>query len=515
MQNTDRIGMSEIHKIWESGGFGCCICRALSGFVSVSTLQTKADVLKTGNRGAGKCFGGFCRIIWNKWEICEESIGVNMKKVILCVMLAGIFSSSYAAGADQENVVDYSKLTDYPAQSINENNWHSPENIRQFSREFELKPTRMLARGETTFPLVTGEMQNVGEFQFHLPNEKPMTMNQAFEAASVDGYIVTKNGKIVYEKYFDGFKEHGFHSWYSGSKSLIGLALGHLVEQGKVDANKSPSFYLPQLRGSSFDRVTIRQTLNMTTAHNFKFEPNNMKPGGQMYEYLTRSGFVSPSHLVNGSSKDVRGIRAVLSLINPHPTIKPGEVFEYDNPNVDVIGWIIEEVSGVPLEVFVRENVWKNLQTEHDGLLVADPSYVSQASGGLVSTLRDHARFGLAVVNKGKLGNTQVFPEAWVQDTFNYSQENATSFQKHVDKSKAADKPDYSQNGTAKAYKNYWYIIDKNQKAMMSRGYAGQFSYVNQEKDVTITVFAGQTETQRPDADRLSYFSHLVAQRLK
>ena len=404
-----------------------------------------------------------------------------MKEAILCAMLAGITTSSYAAETGQENGADYSKLTDYPAQAINENNWHNPENIRQFSREFELKPTRILARGETTFPLLNGEMQDIGEFQFNLPNEKPMTMNQAFEAASVDGYIVTKNGKIVYEKYFDGFKEHSFHSWYSASKSILGLAVGHLVEQGKIDVNKSPSFYLPQLKGSSFDRVTIRQTLDMTTAHNFMFEPNSTKPGGQMFEYLTRSGFNSPSHLVNGSSKDVRGIRGVLPLINPHPTIKPGEVFAYDNPNVDVIGWITAEVSGVPLEVFLREHAWKDLQTEHDGMLVTDPSYVSQASGGLISTLRDHVRFSLAVVNNGKLGNTQVFPKAWVQDTFNYSQENANSFQKHVDEYKAANKSDYSQYGLVKAYKNYWYIIDKDQKAMISRGFAGQFSYVNKE----------------------------------
>ena len=438
-----------------------------------------------------------------------------MKKVILSAMLAGFLNSGYATETDQKNVVDYSKLADYPEQTINENNWHNPENIRKFSREFELKPTRILARGETTFPLLNGEMQDIGEFQFNLPNEKPMTMNQAFEAASVDGYIVTKNGKIVYEKYFDGFKEHSFHSWYSASKSILGLAFGHLVEQGKIDVNKSPSFYLPQLKGSSFDRVTIRQTLDMTTAHNFMFEPNSTKPGGQMFEYLTRSGFNSPSHLVNGSSKDVRGIRGVLPLINPHPTIKPGEVFAYDNPNVDVIGWITAEVSGVPLEVFLREHAWKDLQTEHDGMLVTDPSYVSQASGGLISTLRDHVRFSLAVVNNGKLGNTQVFPKAWVQDTFNYSQENANSFQKHVDEYKAANKSDYSQYGLVKAYKNYWYIIDKDQKAMISRGFAGQFSYVNKEKDVTITAFAGQAASKRTDNDRLSYFSHLVAQRLK
>ena len=53
--------------------------------------------------------------LYAKWETCGESIGVNMEEVILCAMLAGIINSSYAAETDQENVVDYSKLIDYPA----------------------------------------------------------------------------------------------------------------------------------------------------------------------------------------------------------------------------------------------------------------------------------------------------------------------------------------------------------------------------------------------------------------
>ena len=48
--------MYEIHKTWNSDGFGSRICRALSGFVSVPSLQTKSDELKTENRGCGKTF---------------------------------------------------------------------------------------------------------------------------------------------------------------------------------------------------------------------------------------------------------------------------------------------------------------------------------------------------------------------------------------------------------------------------------------------------------------------------
>lgn len=150
-----------------------------------------------------------------------------MKTIFLSAIVAGAVIHSCAAEA-QEGIVDYSTLTDYPAEAIHENNWTSDENIRAFSREFELKPTRMLARGKTVYPLEQGTFQDLGKLRFNVPDEQPMTMNEAFELASVDGYIVTKDGKIVYEQYFDGFSEDGFHSWYSGSKSLVGLAFGYL-----------------------------------------------------------------------------------------------------------------------------------------------------------------------------------------------------------------------------------------------------------------------------------------------
>jgi hypothetical protein len=68
--------MSETHKILESGGFGCRICRALSGFVSVSSLQPKSELLKTGNRVARKRFEGFCRIIRDKCIIRDSDLNV-------------------------------------------------------------------------------------------------------------------------------------------------------------------------------------------------------------------------------------------------------------------------------------------------------------------------------------------------------------------------------------------------------------------------------------------------------
>lgn len=427
-------------------------------------------------------------------------------KVFVAVLVALMSTISLA----QEGLAD---LNDYPFQAVHENNWAHAENIRWMARNFTIKSTKVLARGDRTYHLPSGDKIDVEALTFLLPgDDRSMTMLEAMAATNTDGYIVLKDGKVVYEKYFDGFDEHDHHSWFSGSKSLIGMAIGILVDQGRIDANKTPADYIPALKRSAFSQVTVRQLLDMTTALAYTFDKDAMKPGHLRYEYFIRAGMASGAHLVTGDPKlnAPRGIRALATLVKPHGEIEPGEVFLYQNINVDVAGWLIEAVSGLPLRQFIRENIWVKLQTEHDALMITDPNYTEQASGGLISTLRDHARFGLAVLNGGELNGERIFPQEWIQQTYQYSDADAQAFANHKTYSGA----DFSAVGAVKAYKNYWYIYDREQGAMSSRGFAGQIVYLNHIKNVVVVAFSGASQEQGHDRDRLMHFTHLLAEKL-
>jgi hypothetical protein len=76
LQSADRFGMSKLHKTWDFDGLGSRICSALSVFASVSSLQTKSDVLKTGNRGCGKAFW---TLLPHNSDYCDTAIGFKIK----------------------------------------------------------------------------------------------------------------------------------------------------------------------------------------------------------------------------------------------------------------------------------------------------------------------------------------------------------------------------------------------------------------------------------------------------
>jgi|GEM_PF-511354 len=406
-----------------------------------------------------------------------------------------------------------SGLKDYPFQPVTEGNWMQEGNLRWMARNFSVKPTLLLSRGNQIFDIPRKATSDIEQRTFSLPGDLgQISILEALEAADTDAYMVIRDGTIIYERYFHDFSEYSHHSWFSSAKSLIGMAMGILVTEHKIDVGKTPADYLPPLKGSAFDKATIRQTLNMTTALGYTFEDSALQTGHFRHEYYARAGMLPAFEIftktLNPKTASVpRGIRGMTPLLQTAPQFVPGETFSYQNINVDIAGWLIEEISGMPLHHFLRDRIWAKLQTEHDALIPVDPNYTALASGGFSSTLRDAARFALAVLYEGKLGDETIFPTSWIRETYNYSEAEAKAFANH---SKQPG-PDFSALGAIKAYKNYWYIFDRNQGAMATRGFAGQSIYINKEKSVAILTFASAPQDKRDNSSRLMYLTHLLA----
>lgn len=407
-------------------------------------------------------------------------------------------------------------LVDYPEQPVTEGNWTHADNIRWMARNFSVKPSLVLPRGNSVFKLPYAFDNSLGQREFLLPGEsQAITLSEALNRAFADAYIVIKDGTIIYERYFQRFTEHSHHSWFSGAKSMIGMALGILVDEGKINMEKTPADYLEPLNKSAFNQVSIRQTLNMTSALAYNDEPDALSPGHFQYEYYARAGMFPAYHVytqaINKWMLSVpRGVRGIVPLVMPHPVNKPGIAFRYQNINVDVAGWLVESISGLPLHDFLRQYVWAKLGAEHDAFIPTDPNYTALAAGGLSSTLRDAARFGLAVLNNGKLEGETIFPSLWISNTYQYSDTEEKIFSNHLN----GAGPDFSALGAIKAYKNYWYIYDREQGAMCTRGYAGQSIYINNEKNVVIAIFASAPAEKRVESSRLLHLNHLLANSL-
>jgi CubicO group peptidase (beta-lactamase class C family) len=311
------------------------------------------------------------------------------------------------------------------------------------------------------------------------------TFEAVFGSNEADGVIVVRDNTILFEKYWNGLSRHYQHIWFSMTKSLTSSAFGLLVTQKKIDLNASPVKYVHELKGTPWERTTIQQVLNMSTA--LGFQESYTDTSSVFYKHYGTASTFFPMAQSNADPKstEILGTYDFLTKVaTPNNTLQPGEKFEYNSTNVDVISWIISRVTGKSYNEFIQETIWSKIGAEHDAYINVDRTYTSLATGGLNSTLRDAALFATLILNRGKIDGKQLLPESWVDETLKLTN---------------ADKERYNRNDVyvpAKmpwvAYKNYWWILDETKGEYCAIGIHGQVMYINRAANMVIAYFSSQ-----------------------
>jgi len=367
-------------------------------------------------------------------------------------------------------------------------NWATPPFSRWGFRNVGIAPSVMVPRAGGVQSLPYDLDSSIAKTTFEYQG-KNYSFPEVLAADNTDGYLVIKDGKILYEEYFRGFGEHDHHLWASSTKSLVSIAAGILVDQKKLDVTKLVPEYLPELKQGAFADLTVQQVLDMVSAINYSEDYENLTPGSVHFEYFRRIGLTPSFDLMQiDPLKDStpRGIQSFLPQFERNKDLEPNTVFEYHSPNVDVIGWIIERQSGMALQTFISQHIWSKLQAEHDAFMITDIDYTAVATGGFNSTLRDFARFGLLVLNDGKINNSQIVSADWISNSFKVTDENI----QHTTRSVYKEEGGKAYDDQLIAYKNFWWVHDRDKGIFTARGVFGQTLYINKEKNVVIAFFS-------------------------
>jgi CubicO group peptidase (beta-lactamase class C family) len=188
----------------------------------------------------------------------------------------------------------------------------------------------------------------------------------------------------------------------SQSKSITGLAIAQLIEQGKIDPRDPMQDYIPWFRVANEEaskRITVSHLLHHTSG-------------------LSEAGFLAmlPDEATN---EDV--VRALASAELTEPV---GAKFQYFNVGYDVLAVIVQNVSGMPYEQYIQEHIFDPLEmtrTYTDPALAREnglsqgysrffgftvprsqPHRVFEVSAGyIISTAEDMAHYAMAMDNAG------------------------------------------------------------------------------------------------------------------
>jgi len=371
---------------------------------------------------------------------------------------------AYQAGPEPSQPL----MQGFPPAAEHRVTWHNfmspPHNRWAFHNLGRIRPSISVERGNAPSVPLTSAAQALENFRFDSASGRSVSLAEHLSASCTDGWLVMKNGAVLQEAYFNGHQAHKRHIMFSVTKSLIGLLAEAMVGAGQLNENALASTYVPQLTGSAFGDATVRQLLDMAVAIDYDEVYDDPLSGSSQFGYAC--GLMPPPP----------GIRASQSLYEYLPaTRKRGEhggFFHYVTATTEALAWVMECASGRSCAEQLRE-VWQGLGCERDGFFVADPWGRNVAGAGFNATLRDMARYGAMLLNKGEVQGKQLLPAAAIDSVLQGG-----------DPAIYAANELFAQWSPGATYKSQWYVYPG--EALLAVGIHGQMLYVDFARQVVI-----------------------------
>ncbi len=285
-----------------------------------------------------------------------------------------------------------------------------PWNRWAFQRVREILPTAPIRRGAqvSALPETAGRLDDL---VYEGPTGRT-TFGAMLDATYTDAMFVWKDGRILHESYHNGMDRRSVHLLQSVSKSLTATAAASLFEAGLIDPLAPVTDALPDLAATAWRGATFQQVLDMTSGVRFveTYEARDSDIGKMDYA----AGWKPAPEGVDTSDWPGCIWDQILGLTVAEAA--HGARFAYRSIETDVLAHAMERVTGQRLPQILSERLWQPLGCEEDASITVDAAGYGLACGGISASLRDMARFGLALLNVGKVEGRQVIPAAWVQD---------------------------------------------------------------------------------------------------
>lgn len=273
----------------------------------------------------------------------------------------------------------------------------APDNRWAFANLGEVVPTAVVSR---THPAASpGATVRLGALGERMPE-----LHARLSETYTDAFLVLRGDEVVAEYYRPGFAPDGRHLLMSVSKSLCGLVVGALVDDGRIDPALPVTAYVPELAGSVYDGPTVQQVLDMQIA--VDYDEDYVNPAAEVQTHDRAAGW--------RSRRDGDPVDTYAFLTTLRGSGATGE-FQYCSANTDVLAWIVERVTGRRYSEALSELLWSKLGADRDATITVDASGFGFANAGISCTARDLARVGRLVLDGGVAPGGRVVSDAWTR----------------------------------------------------------------------------------------------------
>jgi CubicO group peptidase (beta-lactamase class C family) len=271
------------------------------------------------------------------------------------------------------------------------------------------------------------------------------------------GFLVVHKDAIVYENYWHGNTRDSKATSMSVAKSFTSALVGIAVGDGLIASVHDPiTKYVDFLRGTGYDGVPIKHILQMSSGIDFTEEYDD-----QESDIMQMVGAVS----LGTPIKEYAASRESAQ--------RSGKHFNYASIDTNVLGFLIEAVTGMSPAQYLEEKIWRPLGMESNAYWNLDNTGTVLTFMGLNATLRDYAKFGRLYMNDGYANGRQIVPPFWVRESV------------RPDRCYLRLKNHYWK-GWNIGYGYQWWVPKGRDGEFMAIGVWGQYIYVNPKYNLII-----------------------------
>ncbi len=337
----------------------------------------------------------------------------------------------------------------------------------------EVFPAAVLHRSDPTRSLPVNLRPEIRNFV--LDPRTNTTLAAWLPGSPLDGFIILHRGSIVFEQY-PHMQASDFHLIFSITKAFVGTVLGILEDGKRIELDKPVEAYLPEFSATAWAGTTVRDLAEMRSGMEGVEDSAAayLDPQHKQFQMEASLGWRAPTAEMPGSVKaeDTYGMLKTFRRVR-----KPGEQQAYTSANTLMLADMIEHVTGKRLGEVIDAEIWNKMGAENDALLLVNAKGIPIAHGGMVTTLRDLARFGLLVSQS----TNSVLPPRFLN--------------RLLEQPRPAPSEHNQQQATH--HSSYQWDAVTPDGEILKGGFGDQLLYIDTRRDVVIAYFGTNS---RPDS---------------
>ncbi|ODT89922.1 serine hydrolase [Phenylobacterium sp. SCN 70-31] len=285
-----------------------------------------------------------------------------------------------------------------PAPEVSDmRSWTPQQRALAFRSVEKMFPVADVKRGERVRPLPVADRQIAPTFTY---GGQSHDVASFMAAQDVSGLLVLQDGRIVLERYGLGRGPDDRWTSFSVAKSVTSILMGAAIADGRVAGlDAEVTEYVPEMKGSGYDGVTVRQLLTMTSG--VRWNEDYTDPNADVARV--------------GAAVTEPGVNPVVSYMRKLPRAHTlGEAFTYNTGETDLAGVVVSRAVGKPLARYLSEKIWAPYGMEQDAIWLLDAGGHERGGCCMSMTLRDYARIGQFMLDGGVAGGQAVLPAGWI-----------------------------------------------------------------------------------------------------